>query len=46
MKAKEFVKLISGIADAYPDIDVTFANNKVPVNLVVYDDKSKTLNIR
>ena len=46
MKAKDAAKLLNTFADIYPDVDITFANNKVPVNIVQYDAKSNSINIR
>ena len=46
MKIKDVAKLMVTYADIYPDLDVTFANNKVPVNVVQYDAKSNTINLR
>lgn len=46
MKIKDAAKLMNTYAELYPEYNVTFANNKVPVNIIVFDEKSKTINIR
>ena len=46
MNIKNVAKLMTTYAEIYPDIEVTFANNKVPVNIVQYDAKSNTINLR
>ena len=46
MNIKDVVKLMTIYAEIYPDCEVTFANNKVPVNVVQYDVKSNSINLR
>ena len=46
MKVKDAAKLLTTLSEIYPDLDITFANNKVPVNVVQYDAKSNSINIR
>lgn len=46
MKITDVVKLMSAYSDIYPDCEVTFANNKVPVNTIQYDAKSNSINLR
>jgi len=46
MNIKDTAKLLSTYAEIYPNCEVTFANNKVPVNIVQYDSKSNTINLR
>lgn len=46
MKAKDAAKLLTTLSEIYPDVDITFANNKVQVNVVQYDAKSNSINIR
>lgn len=46
MNIKDAAKLLSTFAEVYPDLDITFANNKVPVNVIQYDAKSNSINIR
>ena len=43
---KEVAKLMNTLAEVYPDCEVTFANNKVPVNTLSYDAKSNSINLR
>lgn len=46
MNIKDVAKLMATYAEIYPDCEVTFANNKVPVNVVQYDAKSNSINLR
>lgn len=46
MKAKEFAELLTTFATAYPNSEVTFANNKVEVTKIVFDAQTKSINIR
>ena len=46
MNIKDAAKLISTLAEIYPDAKLTFANNKVDVTTIVYDSKSNSVNIR
>lgn len=46
MNIKEVAKLMNTLAEVYPDCEVTFANNKVPVNTLSYDAKSNSINLR
>ena len=46
MNIKEVAKLMNSLADAYPDCEFTFANNKVLVNTLSYDAKSNSINLR
>jgi hypothetical protein len=46
MKVKDAAKLMATYAEIYPDIELTFANNKVPVSVVQYDAKSNSINLR
>lgn len=46
MNIKEFAQLMSTFALAYPDANVTFANNKIEVTKVVFDAQTKSINIR
>ena len=46
MNIKDVAKLMNTFAEVYPDCEVTFANNKVPVNVVQYDAKSNSINLR
>lgn len=46
MNIKDVAKLMATYAEIYPDCEVTFANNKVPVNAVQYDAKSNSINLR
>ena len=46
MKTKELAELLTTFAQAYPDSEVTFANNKVPIEKVVFDAQTKSINIR
>ena len=45
MNIKDVAKLMATYAEIYPDCEVTFANNKVPVNVVQYDTKSNSINL-
>ena len=46
MNIKEVAKLMNTRAEVYPDCEVTFANNKVPVNTLSYDARSNSINLR
>lgn len=46
IKVKDAVKLLSTLAEIYPDAKLTFANNKVDVSTIVYDAKTNSVNIR
>ena len=46
MKIKDAAKLMATFGEIYSDLDVTFANNKVPVTVIQYDAKSNSINIR
>jgi hypothetical protein len=46
MNIKDVAKLMNTFAEVYPDCEVTFANNKVHVNVVQYDEKSNSINLR
>jgi hypothetical protein len=46
MNIKDTAKLMQTYADVYPDANVTFANNKVPVTKIVYDASTNSINLR
>ena len=46
MKTIDAVKLLQSFAEVYPDSELTFANNKVPVSKIVYDEKTNSINLR
>lgn len=46
MNIKEVAKWMNTLAEIYQDCEVTFANNKVPVNTLSYDAKSNSINLR
>lgn len=46
MNIKDVAKWMNTLAEIYPDCEVTFANNKVPVNTLSYDAKSNSINLR
>jgi len=46
MNIKDAAKLMTAYSEIYPDCKVTFTNNKVPVNVVQYDAKSNSINLR
>jgi len=46
MNIKDVAKLMTTLGEVYPDCEVTFANNKVPVTVVHYDAKSNSINLR
>ena len=46
MNIKEVAKWMTNIAEIYPDCEVTFPNNKVPINTLSYDAKSNSINLR
>lgn len=46
MNIKDAAKLMSTYAEVYPNCELTFANNKVPVSVIQYDAKSNSINLR
>ena len=46
MNIKEVARWMNSLAEVYSDCEVTFANNKVPVNTLSYDEKSNSINLR
>lgn len=46
MTIKDAAKLLQSYADVYPEANLTFANNKVPVTKIVYDENSNSINLR
>ena len=46
MNIRDAAKLMQTYAEVYPTADVTFANNKVPVTKIVYDEKTNSINLR
>lgn len=46
MKVSEAVKILQALQAIWPDTEVTFANNKVPVTKIVYDTNSQSVNFR
>lgn len=46
MNIKDVAKLMQTYAEIYPECEVTFANNKVSVNIIQYDSKSNSINVR
>ena len=46
MKAIEAATILNTYAKVYPDVELTFANNKVPVTKIVYDEKTGSINLR
>ena len=46
MKVTEAVKILQTLQALWPDTEITFANNKVPVTKIVYDSNSKSVNFR
>jgi hypothetical protein len=46
MNIKDVAKLMNTLAEVYSDCEVTFTNNKVPVNVLNYDVKSNLINLR
>ena len=46
MNIKDAAKLMQSYADVYPEADLTFANNKVPVTKIVFDEKTNSINLR
>lgn len=46
MKTIDAVKLLQAFADVHSNSDLTFANNKVPVTKIVYDENTNTVNLR
>lgn len=46
MKTIDGVKLLQSFAEVYPNSELTFANNKVPVSKIVYDEKTNSVNLR
>lgn len=43
LEATEYMKVL---AKFHPDARITFANNKVEVSKIVWDEKSQSVNIR
>ena len=46
MKTVDAVKLLQTFAEVHSNSELTFANNKVPVTKIVYDEKTNTVNLR
>lgn len=46
MKTIDAAKLLQTFAEVYPNSELTFANNKVSVTKIVYDENTHTINIR
>lgn len=46
MKTVDAAKLLQTFAELYPNSNLTFANNKVSVSKIVYDENTNTINIR
>jgi len=46
MKAREVATILYAYIEAYPDVELTFANNKVPVTKIIYDKKTDSINLR
>lgn len=46
MTALEIYNILSCYSDIKPDATVTFANNKIPVTKVVYDENTNSINLR
>ena len=46
MTIKEAAKMMAILAEFHPTARVTFANNKVDVTKIVYDEKSESINLR
>jgi len=46
MNICDAAKLMQSYADVYPEANLTFANNKVPVSKIVYDANTNSINLR
>lgn len=46
MTVVELYNILGGYAGAKPNANVTFANNKVNITKVVYDENTNSINIR
>lgn len=46
MKVTDLVTIMQSYSSVYPDAEVTFANNKVPVSKIVYDERTNSINLR
>ena len=46
MNIKDVAKLMATYAEIYPDCEVTFANNKVPVSVIQYESLRNSINLR
>lgn len=46
MTVTEGVRIMRELANINPCASLTFANNKVPVTKIVYDEKSNSVNLR
>lgn len=46
MQVKDVAALMQSYASIYPGASVTFANNKVPVTKIVYDNNTNSINLR
>ena len=46
MNIKDVAKLMTTYAEIYPDCEVTFANNKVPVSVIQYESLRNSINLR
>lgn len=46
MTITEGARLMRELAEINPSASLTFANNKVPVTKIVYDEKSNSVNLR
>ena len=46
MKTIDAARLLQSFAETYPTSTLTFANNKVPVTKIVYDENTNTINLR
>lgn len=46
MKTIDAAKILTILAETYPNSDLTFANNKVSVTKIVYDENTNTINVR
>lgn len=46
MTTVELYNIIGCYVGAKPNANITFANNKVPVTKIVYDEKTDSINLR
>lgn len=46
MTVQEGAKILNVLAEFHPEARLTFANNKVNVSKIVYDEKSESVNLR